>query len=352
MRKSFFAFILSLFYLNSSAQDEIKLFLDANFNQVEKKKDAVVLRNVIVKNNHFIIEDQYVKNGIMINYGEFISIDPLIEDGLSKHYEADKLYSMGNYKNGNLTGKWIYAKDNGYDTVDYSATELYLREVKDTCNYETMVDSTSLISETKKFKQFFKQNAYFPARARGTSDYQNCIFEFKIDTNGLIRCPKILNCSNVDISFELLRVALLYKNEYKKFASISLQDPFYDESEPAFVFVEEQALFQGGNLENFRLWVQNNLIYPEDAQKKSIYGRITVQFEVNSRGYITDIKIIRGVESSLDKEAYRVIMSSPRWQPAKQHGVNVKQQFVMPVIFMINENSTDTKGILIQEKVK
>ncbi len=107
------------------------------------------------------------------------------------------------------------------------------------------------------------------------------------------------------------------------------------EEEPAFVFVEEQATFQGGSLETFREWVQKNLVYPPVAVENGIFGRVTVQFAVNSRGEVVDVKVLRGVDPSLDKETIRVIMASPKWGAAKQGGRAVKQQFVMPVIFQL-----------------
>jgi len=107
------------------------------------------------------------------------------------------------------------------------------------------------------------------------------------------------------------------------------------EEEPAFVFVEEQATFQGGDVGTFREWVQKNLVYPPVAVENGIFGRVTVQFAVNSKGEVVDVKILRGVDPSLDKETIRVIMSSPKWGAAKQGGRAVKQQFVIPVIFML-----------------
>ena len=113
------------------------------------------------------------------------------------------------------------------------------------------------------------------------------------------------------------------------------QESVIVEDEPAFVFVEEQATFQGGDVGTFREWVQKNLVYPPVAVENGIFGRVTVQFAVNSRGEVTDVKILRGVDPSLDKETIRVIMSSPKWGAAKQGGRAVKQQFVIPVIFML-----------------
>jgi TonB family protein len=55
---------------------------------------------------------------------------------------------------------------------------------------------------------------------------------------------------------------------------------------------------------------------------------------------VFDVKVLRGVDPSLDKEAIRVITSSPDWVPAKQSDKNVKQQFVMPVIFSFSDQGS------------
>jgi TonB family protein len=118
----------------------------------------------------------------------------------------------------------------------------------------------------------------------------------------------------------------------EKETAASTQNP---DDEPSFVFVEKQALFQGGTLENFREWVQQNLVYPPEAVKNKMSGRITVQFAINSKGKVVDVKILRGVAPLLDQEAIRAIKLSPDWTPAEQGGRLVKQQFVMPVIFQL-----------------
>jgi periplasmic protein TonB len=107
------------------------------------------------------------------------------------------------------------------------------------------------------------------------------------------------------------------------------------EEEPAFIIVEEPATFQGGDLNSFRTWVEKNLEYPAIAAENGIQGKVFVQFAVNSKGEVVDVKVLRGVDASLDKEAVRVIGSSPAWVPAKQGGRNVKQQFVIPLSFVL-----------------
>ena len=107
------------------------------------------------------------------------------------------------------------------------------------------------------------------------------------------------------------------------------------EEEPVFLIVEEQASFQGGDLNSFRAWFTKNLKYPPIAAENGIQGKVYVQFAVNSKGEVVDVKVVRGVDPSLDKEAIRVITSSPKWEPAKQRGMKVKQQFTIPISFIL-----------------
>jgi len=107
------------------------------------------------------------------------------------------------------------------------------------------------------------------------------------------------------------------------------------DEEPAYTIVDEQAAFQGGDIEDFRGWVQKNLVYPPEAVKNGIFGKVMVQFAVNSIGKISDVKVLRGVDPMLDTETVRVIESSPDWVPATAGGKKVKQQFVIPVIYKL-----------------
>jgi len=107
------------------------------------------------------------------------------------------------------------------------------------------------------------------------------------------------------------------------------------QEEQVFIIVEESASFQGGDVQTFRAWVQKNVKYPTIAQENGVSGKVFVQYAVNSKGEVVDVKVVRGVEPSLDKEAVRVIQSSPKWEPAKQRGTKVKQQFTIPIAFVL-----------------
>lgn len=105
--------------------------------------------------------------------------------------------------------------------------------------------------------------------------------------------------------------------------------------EEVFIIVEDMPKFKGGDQNAFRTWIQQNLRYPEIAAENGISGRVFVQFAVNSKGMVVDAKVIRGVDPALDKEALRVVNSSPKWEPGKQRGKPVKVQFTFPIVFVL-----------------
>lgn len=102
-----------------------------------------------------------------------------------------------------------------------------------------------------------------------------------------------------------------------------------------FQLVEEKPSFNGGDANEFSKWVNSKLVYPEIAKENGVQGRVTLQFTVNADGTVSNVKVLRGVDSSLDKEAVRVVSSSPKWKPGKQRDRAVKVTYTFPVIFQL-----------------
>jgi TonB family protein len=100
-----------------------------------------------------------------------------------------------------------------------------------------------------------------------------------------------------------------------------------------FLIVEEMPEFQGGSAENCKAYIRQNLVYPENAKKAGIRGKVYVQFIVNENGQVTNTEVIKGVDPELDKEACRVISSMPAWKPGVQRGKPVKVSFTIPIVF-------------------
>ncbi|MCR9011423.1 energy transducer TonB [Gabonibacter chumensis] len=109
-------------------------------------------------------------------------------------------------------------------------------------------------------------------------------------------------------------------------------DPDATGEDDVFVTVEDMPVFPGGDITK---WINKHVKYPMIAQENGVQGKVIVQFVVGKDGTVGDIKVVRGVDSSLDQEAVRVIKSMPKWKAGKQRGVPVKVSFTVPINFQL-----------------
>lgn len=102
-------------------------------------------------------------------------------------------------------------------------------------------------------------------------------------------------------------------------------------------YVEEMPSFPGGDIALLN-FISQNCKYPLNAQINGIHGKVVVSFIVERDGTISDVKIARSVESSLDYEAKKVVMAMPKWNPGKQNGIPVRVRHQVPVVFKIDSD--------------
>ena len=114
-----------------------------------------------------------------------------------------------------------------------------------------------------------------------------------------------------------------------------VEEEVVEEEAIPFQLVEEKPSFQGGDANQFSKWVNSRLVYPEIAKENGVQGRVTLQFTVEKDGNVTKVKVLRGVDPSLDKEAVRVVSMSPKWKPGKQRDRAVPVTYTFPVIFQL-----------------
>ena len=121
--------------------------------------------------------------------------------------------------------------------------------------------------------------------------------------------------------------------DYKEAAEV-VEEAVEEEAIP-FQLVEEKPSFNGGDANEFSKWVNSKLVYPEIAKENGVQGRVTLSFTVEKDGSVTNVRVLRGVDPSLDDEAVRVVKSSPKWKPGKQRDRTVKVTYTFPVIFQL-----------------
>ncbi len=105
-------------------------------------------------------------------------------------------------------------------------------------------------------------------------------------------------------------------------------------SNKVFDVVEEMPSFPGGQAA-LMSFLSSNIKYPVVAQENGVQGRVIVGFVVERDGSITDVKVMRSVDPSLDREAQRVVRAMPRWKPGKQNGSAVRVKYTVPVVFRL-----------------
>ena len=105
-------------------------------------------------------------------------------------------------------------------------------------------------------------------------------------------------------------------------------------NQQVFDVVEKMPEYPGGQAALFE-YLQKNVKYPADAEKKKVEGRVLVTFVVNTDGSITDIEVVRKTFPSLDAEAVRVISGMPRWKPGEQKGQKVRVKYTVPLTFRL-----------------
>ena len=115
---------------------------------------------------------------------------------------------------------------------------------------------------------------------------------------------------------------------------IAQPEPPKEEETKVFDVVEQMPSFPGGQSALFQ-WLSSNIKYPVVAEENGVQGRVIVTFVVERDGSITDVKVVKSVDPSLDKEAVRVTKSMPKWIPGKQNGSAVRVKYTLPVTFRL-----------------
>jgi len=115
---------------------------------------------------------------------------------------------------------------------------------------------------------------------------------------------------------------------------IAQPEPPKEEETKVFDVVEQMPSFPGGPSALMQ-YLSSNIKYPVVAEENGVQGRVVCTFVVERDGSITDVRVIKSVDPSLDKEAVRVVKSMPKWIPGKQNGSAVRVKYTVPVTFRL-----------------
>lgn len=99
---------------------------------------------------------------------------------------------------------------------------------------------------------------------------------------------------------------------------------------PLFVKTEKQTIKE--SMTAFRLWINNNFIFPQEAIDANFSGIVEVSFVINTEGKMTDIEVRQNPGYGLKEAAIDVLEKSPDWwRPGIVNGQPVSVSFTLPI---------------------
>lgn len=97
-------------------------------------------------------------------------------------------------------------------------------------------------------------------------------------------------------------------------------------------YVSEKPCFPGGDTQLME-YINAERTYPDKAYREGIQGRVTCSFIVNAKGQISHVKVLKGVEESLNREAVRILSKMPDWVAGKVGGKAVPVRVIRCIPF-------------------
>lgn len=111
----------------------------------------------------------------------------------------------------------------------------------------------------------------------------------------------------------------------------SSNDMSSEDADKIYTIAEQMPSFKG----NVNSWLSSHIQYPAVAAENGVQGRVIVKFVVTAEGYVRQAQVVRGVDSSLYREAVRVVNSMPAWNPGMNNGRYVNVWFSLPLTFKL-----------------
>ncbi|MGB3848804.1 MAG: energy transducer TonB [Tunicatimonas sp.] len=147
--------------------------------------------------------------------------------------------------------------------------------------------------------------------------------------------PEIIHVpddEDVDIDVDIIIDVQLTDDDLDEY--LTVVNPPDEPVDDIFITVETQPSFPGG-ISAFYQYLGESVVYPKQAIRQSVSGKVFVEFVVDKDGSLSQIKVLKGIGAGCDEEALRVIKNSPRWNPGKQRGRAVRVRMVVPISFKL-----------------
>lgn len=123
-----------------------------------------------------------------------------------------------------------------------------------------------------------------------------------------------------------------------KLVSVSSPEETNQDTIASFAEIDILPEFPGGSA-GWGKYLLSTLKYPAEARINKISGRVFISFVVETDGTLNNVKVLKGIGSSCDEEAVRVVKNSPKWKPGIQKGKVVRVAYTTPIAFELGNKT-------------
>lgn len=318
---SLVAFSLFITFTAAAQFQKVTYLLDKNGNEVNTMDSADFVRVINEPDSGSKLYNLYAhyKSGAKKAIGKVSGYQyGLIYDGLlSEFYENGAKKSVLNHEKGAIIGDAYYYHQNG-------------KLAKHTLHVPSNDETAEVKGFFEKAKLLFKQDSLGKVTVKDGNRHDIAKTEFEKDTlieegdykdgfkEGIWNGKYVSGKSNFIEKYNLGSLiegvnkvgdsTILYKEVFAA--------PRYD-----------------GGVERFYKFIQRKLNYPSDAIRKNVSGQVIVTFVIEKDGIIKEAKIGKPLFPSIDKEAIRIILASPKWIPGMERGRPVRVKYNIPIKF-------------------
>lgn len=67
-----------------------------------------------------------------------------------------------------------------------------------------------------------------------------------------------------------------------------------------------KPIYPGGD-KAYKLFISQNLVYPEEAKRNNIEGQVRLKFGISYKGEVTEVKVLNSLGYGCDEEATRIV---------------------------------------------
>jgi hypothetical protein len=156
--------------------------------------------------------------------------------------------------------------------------------------------------------------------------------DYDVSSSSLLSTKKLLDDKPVGIwlNFDFKGELINSRNFSQVKYSNEKIDGVFNNTQNTILEGFTPAEYDGG-MREFQKFIATKLVYPNETVQANNKGTIFIRFIIDEKGKPSPHSIVRGVDSFVDYEVWRVIEKMPNWKPAMKDGGVVKSSFTLPI---------------------